>query len=129
MRLRSIHWSLSVLLLAVSFSVELNAQTTTSGGLAGVVTDPTHAVVPGANVEIKNSGKSTTQSTKTDRQGEYRFFFLTPGRYTLTVTRGDFRTESREVNVLLGPPVSVNVTLTNTGNASLTISAPLIRPS
>src|ERR1039458_7839368 len=87
------------------------AQTTTSGGLVGVVTDPSNAVVPNADVEIKDNAKSTHQSTKTDRAGVYRFFFLAPERYTLTVSHGGFRTENRAVNVLLGPPVSVNVTL------------------
>src|SRR6266516_7552755 len=101
----------SILLLAISFSTELTAQTTTSGGLTGVVTDPTHAVVLGAEIEIDNQSKETTQSTKTDREGVYRFFFLLPGRYTLTVTCDGFRQESRAVNVLLGPPVSVNVAL------------------
>jgi hypothetical protein len=40
--------------MRVSFSNELIAQTTTSGGLTGVVTDPTHAVVLGAEIEIDN---------------------------------------------------------------------------
>ena len=72
-------------LLGVCVAGELNAQTTTSGALGGVVTDPSRAVVPDADVEIRDSAKGTTQATKTDREGVYRFFFLAPGRYTLTV--------------------------------------------
>src|SRR6266699_3744781 len=109
--LRPPRFLFSALLLAISFSNELTAQTTTSGGLIGVVTDPSHAVVLGADVEIKDNSKGTTQSTKTDREGVYRFFFLAPGRYTLAVLASGFRNESRVVNVLLGPPVSVNVAL------------------
>jgi len=100
-----------LIVAALSFSNELNAQTTTSGALAGVVIDRTGAVVPDAEVEIRDNSKSTTQSTKTDRDGVYRFSFLAPGRYSLTVTHVGFREEKRAVNVLLGPPVSVNVTL------------------
>jgi len=122
MRIRPLHLLFSVLLLAVSFS-ELNAQTTTSGGLTGVVTDPSNAVVPSAEVEIKDNAKGTTQSTKTDREGVYRFFFLAPGRYTLTVTHAGFRDEKRGVNVLLGPPVSVNVAL-EIAKASTTMTVP-----
>src|SRR5579864_1099126 len=96
------------LLLASGLST---AQTTTSGGLTGVVTDPSGAVIAGANIEIKNDSKGTTQSVKTDREGSYRFFFLTPAGYTLTVSHGGFRTEGRGVTVLLGPPISVNITL------------------
>ena len=84
-RSRSTHLLFSALLLAISLSNELTAQTTTSGGLTGVVTDPRHAVVLGAQIEIEEQSKGTTQSTKTDREGVYRFFFLAPGRYTLAV--------------------------------------------
>src|ERR1017187_9737208 len=106
------------------------AQTTTSGGLAGVVTDPSGAVVPDADVEIKNDSKGTTQSMRTNRDGVYRFSFVAPARYTLTVSHGGFQTENRAVDVLLGPPVSVNVTLQvakTTTSVSVTAEAPLIQ--
>jgi hypothetical protein len=109
---------------------KLNAQTTTSGGLTGVITDQSSAVVPNADVEIKDSAKGTTYSTKTDPEGVYRFFFLAPGRFTLTVTHARFGEEKRTVNVLLGPPVSVNVTLQiakTTESVSVTAEAPLIQ--
>ncbi len=112
MRLRPISvLVLSVLLVAAFPANKLNAQTTTSGGLTGVVTDPSHAVVPDAMVEIKDAAKGTAQSTKTNREGVYHFFFLAPSRYTLTVTHAGFRKVSRTVSVLLGPPGTVNVTL------------------
>ncbi len=112
MRLRPVSvLLLSVLVVAASPPNKLNAQTTTSGGLTGVVTDPSHAVVPDTRIEIKNDAQGSIQSTKTDREGVYRFFFLAPDTYTLTVAHEGFRKESRVVNVLLGPPVTVNVTL------------------
>src|SRR6266566_2424260 len=73
---------------------------------------------------------SNAQTTKTDREGVYRFFFLAPGRYTLTVTHVGFRQESRAVNVLLGPQVSVNVTLEiakASTSVTVTEEAPLIQ--
>ncbi len=75
----------SALLLLFPCSNNLSAQTTTSGGLTGVVSDPSHAVVPNAVVELRDNAKGTIQSAKTDDYGVYRFFFLAPGRYTLTV--------------------------------------------
>src|SRR5215470_7060982 len=51
MRLRPTQCLLSIVLLAGSLANELNAQTTTSGGLTGVVTDQSQAVVPNADVE------------------------------------------------------------------------------
>jgi hypothetical protein len=58
----------------------LDAQTTSSGGLTGVVSDPSQAVVPDALVEIRDAAKGTLQTALTDRDGVYRFFFLTPSR-------------------------------------------------
>jgi hypothetical protein len=54
----------------------LHAQTTTSGGLTGVVTDTGYSVALGADVEIRDTAKGITQSTKTNHEGVYRFFFL-----------------------------------------------------
>jgi len=97
MRLRQTYVLLLALLLVVPFANQLSAQTTTSGELTGVITDQNGALVVNADVEIRESAKGTTQSTKTDREGLYRFFFLAPGRYTLTVTHDGFRKESRAV--------------------------------
>src|SRR6516225_6186770 len=111
MRLWSRHVLLSALFLPIFLTSQVTAQTTTSGGLTGVITDQSSAVVPNADVEIRDSAKGTTYSTRTNPEGVYRFFFLAPGRFTLTVTHARFREEKRTVNVLLGPPVSVNMTL------------------
>ena len=112
---------LPLTLLTSSLSI---AQTTTSGGLTGVVTDPSGAVVANADVKIRNNSQGTTQSAQTDRGGVYRFFFLAPARYALSVSHTGFRTESRTVTVLLGPPVSVNVTLqVARAEASVSVSA------
>ena len=130
MRIRPISVLLAFLLAIFFPPNKLNAQTTTSGGLTGVVTDSSHALVPAADIEIKDNAKGTSQSTKTDLEGVYRFFFLAPGRYTLTVTHEGFQKESRAVNVLLGPPVSVNVTLQvakASTSVSVTAEAPLIQ--
>jgi hypothetical protein len=101
----------TALFIASGLANNLRAQTTTTGGLMGVVTDPSSSVVPDANVEIRDDGKGTFQETKTDHDGVYRFFFLAPSRYTLKVKIEGFREERRMVNILLGPPVTVNVTL------------------
>ncbi|HXX13386.1 MAG TPA: carboxypeptidase regulatory-like domain-containing protein, partial [Candidatus Eremiobacteraceae bacterium] len=129
MRLRSRCLYLSAF-LAICFARELAAQTTTSGGLTGVVTDQSGALVVNADVEIKDNSKGTTQSTKTDREGVYRFFFVAPARYTLGVTHQGFRPESRTVSVLLGPPVTVNVSLAvakTSNEITVTGEAPLVQ--
>src|SRR5215831_5912667 len=107
----------------------LSAQTTTSGALTGVVTDQTNAVVPNAEVELRDIAKGTVRSTRTDSGGLYQFFFLAPSKYTLHVTHDGFRQERRTVDVLLGPPVTVNVALTiatATNEVTVTDEAPRI---
>src|SRR3984885_6232833 len=130
MKLRPVFRFLPLLMLLLCLPYKSGAQTTTSGGLTGVVTDPSRAVVPGASIEIADTARCTTQSTKTDREGVYEFFFLAPGKYRLTVTLEGFQKASRAVNVLLGPPVTVNVALEiakESTTVKVTGEAPLIQ--
>lgn len=98
-------------LLASLFSNKLVAQTTSSGGLTGVVSDPSGAVVPDAIVELKDNAKGDTQSTRTNAEGEYLYSFLRPGNFTLTVTHRGFKATSRVLDISLGPPATLNVQL------------------
>ncbi len=102
-----------ILLIATSlvFCPDSSAQTTASGAVAGMVIDQSGAVIADSDVEIKNQAKGIFQTSKTDREGTYQFFFLAPGTYTLTVNHPGFREARRIVEVLLGPVVSVNITL------------------
>ena len=121
----------SAFLIAISCANGVGAaQTTTSGAVTGVVTDQSGAVVPNADIVIRDINKGTTESTKTDRDGVYRFFFLSPSQYTLTVVHGGFRKESRSVTVLLETPVTVNITLEIAKAATqlfVTAEAPLVQ--
>ncbi len=98
--------------------------------MTGVVTDPSHAVVPHAAVELRDNAKGTIQNAKTNGDGVYRFFFLAPGSYTLIVSHEGFRDESRHVNVLLGPPGTRNITLEVAGGRAtvkVTAEMPLLQ--
>ncbi|MGH9864468.1 MAG: carboxypeptidase regulatory-like domain-containing protein, partial [Candidatus Acidiferrales bacterium] len=100
------------LLLALSFNFRrVAAQTMTTGGIAGVVTNPKNAVVPNATVTLRSSAKGTTQNTTTSDTGTYQFGLLDPGSYTVTVTMTGFQPGSKEVTVPLGQPVMVDFEL------------------
>jgi hypothetical protein len=119
----------ALLLIGLSLSKGTGAQTATSGGLTGVVSDPSNAVVPDAKVELRDTAKGIGQTKSTNLNGEYSFSFVAPGNYTLTVTRSGFRTVNQTLDVGLGPPSTLNVRLVLAGSNStvkVTEEAPLI---
>src|SRR5216117_672502 len=75
------------------------AQRTTASVL-GTVTDPTHAVVPGATVTVTNQDTGLTRSTVTNGQGLYSVSELPVGRYNVTVELQGFKTATRTDIVL-----------------------------
>ncbi len=108
--LRRIVPTLLLLCLAISASL-LQAQTTTTGELAGTVSDPTGAVVTNSTVTIVNvatGGKVTAQSNST---GAYRFPLLPPGTYRVSASASGFRMVDKTIDVGLGANVTVNLQL------------------
>jgi outer membrane receptor protein involved in Fe transport len=63
--------------------------------LSGRVTDPSDAVIPGAQVTIKDVGKGITRITTADTAGIYTAPNLLPGNYDLTCSAPGFATEVR----------------------------------
>jgi hypothetical protein len=130
MKLIHVFFLLPISVIALCPTNRLGAQTTTSGGLTGVVSDPSHAVVPEAAVELRDRAKGSIQRARTNGDGVYRFFFLAPGRYTLTVSHPGFREETHDVNALLGPPRTLNITLEIAGEnttVKVTTEVPLLQ--
>ena len=116
--LRVLVFAFSDLLLAIFFSQSLAAQNATSGGLTGVVTDPSNALVPSAHVELQDNAKGIVKPSTTNAVGEYSYFFVAPGNYSLTVSHPGFETTAQIIDVSLGPPVTLNVRLQIAGARS-----------
>jgi hypothetical protein len=129
MRLKS-SLKLAVLLVAGLFAIQMMAQTTTSGDLAGTVTDPSNAVVSGAGVSVTSVDTGANYTTKTTSTGSYRAPSLKPGDYKVTVTQSGFRTTVETVTVALGAVTTANIQL-QVGQGSETVevtgAAPLIQ--
>ena len=53
--------------------------------------DNSQAVVSGAQAEITEAGKGTSQKLVTDETGAYSAPFLIPGTYTVTVEMAGFK--------------------------------------
>jgi hypothetical protein len=83
------------------------------GTVRGVVTDPTHAVVPGAKVTLRNINTNVEKSLQTDSSGFYLFDFAIPGTYSVTVEAAGFEKYVQEnVVVQTTGDVTVNAVLT-----------------
>jgi hypothetical protein len=81
------------------------AQTNSTGGLTGTVTDPSGGVISGATVTATNIGTGQARTTTTDSSGTYKFSLLAPGNYQVSFSAAGFTTA--EV-----PSVTVDVTET-----------------
>ena len=66
------------------------------GGIAGVVTDPTGAAVPGAKVVI--TGPQGAVTVTADSAGRYEKYDLVPGFYSVTVSAAGFNQFSSKGN-------------------------------
>src|SRR5687767_2101282 len=75
------------------------AQVTTAT-FFGIVTDPTGAVVPSAQVSFLHEETGSVATKVTDPAGEFQFDFLRVGRYTLTIQAPGFkRFESKGIEL------------------------------
>src|SRR5579863_7099143 len=111
-------------------STRLAAQTATTGDVAGVVTDPSNAVVPDAKLSLKDNAKGSTQDTKSNKDGAFRFYLLAPGSYTLTVTASGFQGQARQISVGVGQISTADIQLVlGSGATTITVTeaAPLIQ--
>ncbi|MBK9168366.1 MAG: TonB-dependent receptor [Bryobacterales bacterium] len=80
--------TLAVLSL-LAFPSQVLPQATTAK-VVGTVSDPSGAVIPGAQVTIQNRQNNQTRRSEADAAGNYEFSFLAPGPYTLSVEAQGF---------------------------------------
>src|SRR2546422_5168633 len=89
------------------------AESATTGAIAGVVRDPTGAVLPGVTVEAASPALiEKVRTVVTDGEGQYKIVDLRPGTYTVTFTLVGFSTVKREgVELTTGFTAAVNADL------------------
>ncbi|MGH9757021.1 MAG: carboxypeptidase regulatory-like domain-containing protein, partial [Candidatus Acidiferrales bacterium] len=115
----------SILLLAcvMVLASVVFAQTSTTS-LRGTVLDPSGAVVPGAQVSLNNPATGFQVAKSTNPNGEYNFPQIPPGKYTLTVTQAGFAPQSKQAELLVNQPATVNFTLSvNASNITVDVSS------
>jgi hypothetical protein len=101
----SCHFILLFLAIAAAFSVQTYGQSATTGGLEGVVLDPSGAYVAGATVTLVNQQTGRSDSVTADSEGRFGLFLLPPGNYTLQASKADLQLAPRD-------PITISVTET-----------------
>jgi hypothetical protein len=88
-----LYWAiLALVLLALTGGRrDLWAQGETTSAIAGRVTDPTHAAIPGASVTIRSNDTGSKRVVKTGEKGQFLIPQLKPGVYTVRVQAAGFR--------------------------------------
>ncbi|MBZ5723379.1 MAG: TonB-dependent receptor [Acidobacteriia bacterium] len=110
------HWS-HVLLLAIllvlaagpSLFGQAASGTATIGGL---VTDPSGAVIPGADVVVRNVDTNVARELKSNDAGQYEAASLQPGNYEVKGSKSGFGTLTRKgITVAVGQRAMVDLAL------------------
>jgi Carboxypeptidase regulatory-like domain len=102
----------------------------TTGVIEGTVTDPSGAVVAGAQVTVTNTDTGYQRQVPTDSNGFYRAVLLPLGTYSVTVEQSGFaKTLVKDVPVTMGASTRIDARLKIAApgtEISVTAAAPLI---
>jgi len=104
--------SLAATLLALIYlalALGAYAEPGTSTSLAGIVVDPTGAVIPNATVIIQNPVSGFSRSTVTDSTGSFTFLNIPSHPYHLTVTGEGFAPYVHDVEVKSAVPITLTI--------------------
>jgi len=99
------------LLLTLASGTLAQTQMTT-GVIQGTILDEQGGVVPGANVEVRNPDTNFSKTLITDSDGRFVFLQLSPGRYSVTVSKQGFATVVQEnLNLTVGQAISLSLNM------------------
>src|SRR5262249_22677626 len=101
--------ALSFLGVLLSAAASFGQNPLPSGNLYGTALDEQGKSLPGTAVTLTGPGAS--QSAITLANGDFHFLNLSPGAYSVTLTRQGFQTVRRDVTVLIGRNAVFSVTM------------------
>src|SRR5712691_1733044 len=82
------------------------------GTIVGVVTDPSEAVVPAANVEARQTETNEKRTATTNDSGFYALSTLPSGTYVVSISKSGFDVfEARGINLTINTTVRVDAKL------------------
>ena len=110
-----IHRCLRTLIVAICLiappAAAIAQETVNYASVAGRITDPSGAVVVGAEVAARQAETSTTSTTKSDLEGRYRFAHLPPGGYEIVVRLAGFKDTTRRLTLNAGAAFDLPISL------------------
>jgi len=111
--MRKVLCAFFVLTLALGLASSGRGQSQiTAGTVQGDVLDEKGGSVAGAAVEAKNLATNFVQTDTTNTDGHFAFLSLSPGRYTLTISKSGFATVLQQnVNLTVGQTLTIPITL------------------
>ena len=103
---------LVALLMLVSLGTAAAQSNVSHGEIRGFITDPSGAVIQGAQLTITNVDAGISRTASTDTQGGYRFLLVQPGTYAVQATYTGFQTQLRSgLEVTVGQTAVVDFSL------------------
>jgi hypothetical protein len=121
MHTRSMKLVLVLVFAVCAGSLPAWAQSTSTGTVAGVITDPSGAVVPVAAVTLTDTATNIARTTTTNKDGRYIFVDVSPGIYKIAITKKGFATtEAEKQEVSVGASLTLNLSL-QVGGASTVV--------
>jgi hypothetical protein len=99
------------------FSLPANAQTD-QGRIAGTVTDTNGALVPGANIVVKNERTGEERTATTNDVGYFIVSALRPSSYSVMANAKDLSARTTNVQVLVGQEFTLTMIVQPTGLAA-----------
>ena len=85
---RNFYW---ILAACLALTTQLFSQGKTSGTITGTVTDPSGALISGAQISVTNVATGDTRTVTSNPEGQYQFPELPIGTYQLRVRQTGFR--------------------------------------
>jgi hypothetical protein len=106
----SVRYVLLILGILCFCSLFLMGQLET-GSVAGTVRDSSDAIIPDANIVVKNIATNAQRATMTGNIGEYTVPGLLPGKYEISISKKGFNTFTVVTDVTVGSHVTVDAKL------------------
>ena len=103
---------LSVVAIAVLLAILPLCAQIDNGNITGRVTDPSGAVIPGAQITVTQTEMNFETVTQTNEEGLYRALQLRPGPYRVTVVAQGFKRYVRDqIDLRMSQTLAINVTM------------------